>query len=285
MAVEMDITGTTGVVALLGWPVEHSLSPRMHNAAFAEMGEPLCYVALPVRPEDLEDAVSGIRAMGFKGFNLTVPHKEAVMPLLNKVAPEASFMGAVNTVVIDHLGRLTGHNTDGRGFLISLEEEGVEVKGKRVLIVGSGGAARAVSWSLCEAGAEVHIYDINPETSTRLVDDLAINYKNVFLLDTIEDEAVTSSMDIIINATPLGLKDGDPLPISIDHLHPGQTVVDLIYWVTPLLNEAASKGCATLNGLGMLLWQGVLASELWTGKKPPVDTMKSELARVLDGGR
>ena len=281
MGVEMDITGKTGVVALLGWPVEHSLSPRMHNAAFAEMGEPLCYVALPVRPEALEDAVLGIRAMGFRGFNLTVPHKEAVMPMLNKLSPEASFMGAVNTVVIDHLGRLTGHNTDGRGFLLSLEEEGIGVKDKRVLIVGSGGASRAVSWCLAEAGAEVHIYDIEPETSSRLVEDLAINFKNVFLLETIEDAAETGSMDIIINATPLGLKDNDPLPISAGHLHPGQTVVDLIYWATPLLKAAASKGCGTLNGLGMLLWQGVLASELWTGRRPPVDTMKRELVKSL----
>ena len=281
MGTEMDITGRTGVIALLGWPVEHSLSPGMHNAAFAEMGEDLCYVALPVRPEALEDAVLGIRARGFRGFNLTVPHKEAVMPMLNKLSPEASFMGAVNTVVIDHLGRLTGHNTDGRGFLLSLEEEGIGVKDKRVLIVGSGGASRAVSWTLCEAGAEVHIYDIDPETSSRLVEDLAINFKKVFLLETIEDSAVSSSMDIIINATPLGLKDNDPLPISTDPLHPGQTVVDLIYWATPLLKAAASKGCTTLNGLGMLLWQGVLASELWTGRRPPVDTMKRELVKSL----
>ena len=277
----MDITGKTGVIALLGWPVEHSFSPQMHNAAFAEMGEPLCYVALPVHPDFLLEAVEGLRALGFVGFNLTVPHKEAVMPMLNKLSPEASFMGAVNTVVIDHLGRLTGHNTDGRGFLLSLEEEGVEVKGKRVLIIGSGGASRAVSWTLCEAGAEVHIYDIEPETSSRLVEDLAINFKKVFLLETIEDSAVSSSMDIIINATPLGLKDNDPLPISTDPLHPGQTVVDLIYWATPLLKAAASKGCTTLNGLGMLLWQGVLASELWTGRRPPVDTMKRELVKSI----
>ncbi len=281
MGTEMDITGSTGVIALLGWPVEHSLSPGMHNAAFTEMGEPLCYVALPVRPEDLEDAVFGIRAMGFRGFNLTIPHKEAVLPLLNKVDPDASFIGAVNTVVIDHLGRLTGHNTDGRGFITSLEENGIEFKGKRVLIIGSGGASRAVSWCLAEAGAEVNIYDIEPETSSRLVADLAINYKNVFLLETIEDEAATSSMDIIINATPLGLKDNDPLPISTDPLHPGQTVVDLIYWATPLLKAAASKGCGTINGLGMLLWQGVLASELWTGRRPPVEIMREVLKRSL----
>ncbi len=281
MSVEMNITGTTGLLALLGWPVEHSLSPAMHNAAFSKMGENLCYIALPVRPEDLEDAVLGIRAMGFRGFNLTVPHKEAVMPMLNKVSPEASFIGAVNTVVIDHLGRLTGHNTDARGFLISLEETGIKVKDKRVLIVGSGGAARAVSWSLCEAGAEVSIHSRNPETSLRLIDDLAINYKNVGLVDTIEGSDVPGSMDIIINATPLGLKDDDLLPINTDALHSGLMVVDLIYRDTPLLKAAAIKGCTTLNGLGMLLWQGVLASELWTGKTPPLDTMKSELVKAL----
>ncbi len=281
MGTEMDITGKTGIIALLGWPVEHSLSPGMHNAAFAEMGEDLCYVALPVRPEFLEDAVFGIRAMGFRGFNLTVPHKEAIMPMLNRVTSEASFIGAVNTVVIDHLGRLTGHNTDGIGFKLSLEEADISVKEKRVLIIGSGGAARAVSWSLCESGAEVHIHSRNPETSSRLVDDLTINFKNVFSIETIEDAAVSGSMDIIVNATPLGLNSDDPLPLDPAILHSGQTVVDLIYRDTPLLKEAASKGCTTLNGMGMLLWQGVLASELWTGRKPPVDTMKRVLVKSL----
>ncbi len=281
MSVEMDITGKTGVIALLGWPVEHSFSPRMHNAAFAEMGEDLCYVALPVRPDFLIEAVEGLRALGFVGFNLTVPHKEAILPLLNKLSPEASFIGAVNTVVSDHLGRLTGHNTDGRGFKLSLEQEGIGVKDKRVLIIGSGGAARAVSWYLCEDGADVHIHSRNPETSSRLVADLAINFKNVTLLEGLEGEASAGTMDIVINATPLGLNSDDPLPLDPEKLHSGQMVVDLIYRDTPLLKAAASKGSGTLNGLGMLLWQGVLASELWTGRRPPVDTMKRELVKSL----
>jgi shikimate dehydrogenase len=253
----------------------------MHNAAFSEMGLDLCYIALPVRPDSLIEAVEGLRAMGFVGFNLTVPHKEAVMPVLNKLSPEASFIGAVNTVVSDHLGRLTGHNTDGRGYIHSLEEADVDVEGKRVLILGSGGAARAVSWYLCLSKAEVFIHARNPETSTRLVNDLLINYKNVSALESLDGEDSIESMDIIINATPLGLKETDPMPLDTAKLHSSQVASDLIYANTPFLKEAAGKGLKTVNGLGMLLWQGVLASELWTGQRPPVETMRKVLVPFL----
>jgi shikimate dehydrogenase len=273
-----EITGTTGVVAILGWPVEHSLSPRMHNAAFEEMGEDLCYVAFPVRPEDLREAIAGVRALGIRGLNLTVPHKEAVMALLDKVSPEASFIGAVNTVVAKGT-KLEGYNTDGRGFMLSLEEEEIKVKGRRVLVLGSGGAARAVSWYLCDAGAkEVQIHSRNPETSSRLVEDLSINFKNAILMEDIEGPG---AMDVIVNATPLGLEDKDSLPLDAGLLDASHDVVDLIYRETPLLKEASARGSRTLDGKGMLLWQGVLASELWTGRRPPVESMRRELLGSL----
>lgn len=274
----MNITGKTKVVALLGWPVEHSLSPDMHNSAWGRMGLDYCYVALPVRPEMLREALEGIRALGLAGANVTVPHKENVMPLLDKIDSEASFIGAVNTVTVSEHGKLTGYNTDGRGFMKSLDEAGIDVTGKRVLIVGTGGAARAISYYLSEKASELSLFDIDPEKAGRLAADLAINRKNVALVDSL---AGLQDMDMVVNATPLGLREADPLPFDVSVLGPGQTVVDLIYWETRLIREAAARGAGTLNGLGMLLWQGVLASELWTGRMPPHEVMREALLRGL----
>jgi shikimate dehydrogenase len=272
----MKISGTTKVVAILGYPVEHSLSPAMHNAAFESMGLDYCYVAFPVHPHALKEAVLGSRALGLAGLNVTVPHKEAIMPVLDRVESEASFMGAVNTVV--NKGRkLIGHNTDGRGFMRSLEEAGVELEGKRVLLVGAGGAARAVSWYVSERAAALSIFNRTPERAERLVSDLSINRKNVSRVETLD---AAGEMDVVINATSLGLREEDPLPFDVAALHEGQTVVDLIYRETKTLREASSRGCRVLNGLGMLLWQGMFAFELWTGQLPPAHVMRDAL---LDG--
>jgi shikimate dehydrogenase len=275
----MKISGTTNVVAILGYPVEHSLSPSMHNAAFERMGLDYCYVAFPVHPHALKEAVLGVRALGFAGLNVTVPHKEAIMPVLDRVESEASFMGAVNTVV-NRDGKLIGHNTDGRGFMRSLEEEGVEVEGKRVLLVGAGGAARAVSWYVSEKASELSIFNRTPERAERLVSDLSINRKNVSRVETL-DAVEVGEVDIIINATSLGLREEDPLPFDVAGLHEGQTVVDLIYLETKTLREASSRGCRVLGGLGMLLWQGMLAFELWTGHLPPGDIMRDALVKGM----
>jgi shikimate dehydrogenase len=273
----MKITARTRLVALLGYPVEHSLSPDMHNSAFERMGLDYCYLALPVRPDLLRHAVEGLRAMNFAGANVTVPHKEAVMPMLDRIESEASFIGAVNTVV-NRDGKLTGHNTDGRGFMKSLAEEGVEVKNMKIIIAGSGGAARAVSYYLSEKASEVRLFDIDRKKAARLAGDLSIDRKNVAHVDSMEG---LKDMDIVINATPVGLKESDPLPFEVSELGPGHTVVDLIYRETRLLRDASRMGARTLNGLGMLLWQGVLASELWTGRMPPHDVMREALLRGL----
>jgi shikimate dehydrogenase len=273
----MKLSAHTKVAAVLGWPVEHSLSPEMHNAAFAAMGMDAAYLAFAVHPGDLALAVAGIQGFGLMGVNVTVPHKEAIMPLLDEVHHEAAFIGAVNTVV-NHGGRLVGHNTDGRGFMRSLEEAGVDVAGKRVLVVGTGGAARAVSHYLCEESGAVCLWGRNAETSSRLAADLSINFKNIHLLERMDNLA---DMDVVVNATPLGLKDGDSLPFDVTSVRPGATVVDLIYRETPLLKAAAMRGCKTVHGLGMLLWQGVLAFELWTGEEPPVEVMREALMKGL----
>ena len=269
----MEISGKTRVVGLFGYPVEHSLSPAMHNAAFEHLGLDYRYVTFSVRPDLLNDAVKGIVAMNLRGVNVTVPHKEKVISLLDKVNEEASFLGAVNTILNDK-GTLTGFNTDGRGFMESLSEEGITVKGRKILILGAGGACRAVSYYLSESAANLQIFDVDHSKALKLVNDLSAIRPNITLRKQLTDLGET---EVLINATPLGLKEADPSPVDIALISGRLTVCDLIYRETPLLKAAARKGCKTLNGLGMLLHQGVLSFEIWTGVKPPVDLMRSAI--------
>lgn len=269
----MKIDAKTKVVALLGYPVGHSFSPTMHNAAFEQLGLNYRYVAFEVKPEMLREAVDGIRALGLAGVNVTVPHKENVMQYLDDVDPEASFIGAVNTVVNNN-GRLKGYNTDGRGFMRSLEEEGISVEGKKILIAGSGGAARAIGYYLSEKAAELSLFDVIREKADALAGALSKRGK-VRSIDSLE--GALSEVDVAINATPVGLKEDDPFPFDLSKVKPEQVVGDLIYRETPLLREAAKKGCRTFNGLGMLIWQGALAFELWTGEVPPYQIMRKAL--------
>jgi shikimate dehydrogenase len=207
------------------------------------------------------------------GVNVTVPHKEKVMPLLDEIDEEASFIGAVNTIV-NSGGKLIGHNADGRGFMQSLSENGIDTKDKDILIIGAGGAARSIGYYLCQDAGRLSVYGRSRERVEKLVDDLRRIRKSVSVLDDISD---IGRFQIIINATPLGLKENDALPFDTELLKGEQVVCDLIYWTTPLLAEAEKKGCIAIDGLGMLMWQGVSAFELWTGKRPPVDVMRNAL--------
>lgn len=274
----MTITGKTKVVGLFGYPVEHSLSPIMQNAAFNYQGLDYCYVAFLVHPELLKEAVNSIRALNLTGVNVTIPHKENVIPFLDQISEEASIIGAVNTIKNEN-GTLIGYNTDGKGFMKSLEEANIIVKNKNVLIIGCGGASRAIGYYLCTEASSVYLYDIDKEKVNSLKAHLNKLKGNVHILENISEQNkhIISSIDIIINATPLGLKTDDPLPIDINLLNKDHIVCDLIYKDTPLLKEALKKGCKTINGLGMLLWQGVFAYEIWTGIKPPVDIMRKAL--------
>lgn len=269
----MKISGRTKVVGLLGYPVEHSLSPAMHNAAFEHLGLDYCYVTFPVAPALLREAVNAVRALNLAGVNVTVPHKENVIPYLDDVNEEASFIGAVNTI-FNSSGVLKGYNTDGRGFMQSLSEAGISVGGKTVQIVGAGGACRAISYYLSSEAEVLKIYDIDRDKAARLVHDLGKIRSNVRHPESLGS---LEGVDILINATPLGLKETDPSPIDPSLIRPDMAVCDLIYKETSLLRSASKKGCKTLNGLGMLLHQGVLAFEIWTGVKPPVDIMRKAL--------
>lgn len=273
----MKLSGRTRVAGLFGYPIEHTLSPAMHNAAFDALGLDCCYVAFPVHPDYLKEAVMAIKALNLCGVNVTIPHKEKVIPFLDDIDQEASYIGAVNTIVnLD--GRLKGYNTDGRGFMQSLFECGISAEGKDVLIVGAGGASRAISYYLGKEAKKLYLYDIEKEKADRLVADLKKILDNIY---TINDVTGIDRSHILINATPLGLKDEDPLPFDTGLLRPEQIVCDLIYKKTRLIEEASKRGCVTLNGLGMLLWQGVFAFELWTGKSPPVDIMRDALYKSL----
>ncbi|GBE03724.1 MAG TPA: shikimate dehydrogenase [Nitrospirae bacterium] len=269
----MNVSGKTKITGIFGYPIEHTLSPLMHNTAFENLKLDHCYVPFLVKPDDLTSAVKSIRALNMLGVNITVPHKENVLPLLDKIDKEAAFIGAVNTITNEN-GILTGYNTDGRGFMSSLEEEGVSVEGKDVLIIGTGGACRAISYYLSEKASKLSIFDIDKQKAEKLANDLKEIRDNIHLLDSIEE---TGKPDIIINATPLGMKPDDPSPIDSALITSDMAVYDLVYKTTALLKEADSRGAKTINGSGMLLWQGVLAFKLWTGVMPPVDLMRRML--------
>ena len=276
----MNISGKTKVTGLFGWPVEHSFSPAMHNAAFDHLGLDYCYVTFPVRPDMLGDAVKGVRALNLGGINVTVPHKENVIQFLDEVSEEAAFIGAVNTVRNDN-GRLTGYNTDGRGFMQSMSEAGIDVAGKKIIIMGAGGASRAIGYYLCKKASALYLYDVDSKKADTLIQHLKSQATGCEVLaagtEQIRSGHFFSGVDIVINATPLGLKPEDPMPMDMALINNKHTVCDLIYKETPFLSKAAGIGCKTLNGLGMLLWQGVFAFEVWTGKRPPVEIMKNAL--------
>jgi shikimate dehydrogenase len=269
----MHISGRTKITGLFGYPVEHTLSPSMHNTAFESLGLDYCYLPFLVHPDFLEQAVGAVRALNMAGVNVTVPHKEAVVPLLDSVDAEAAFIGAVNTIV-NSGGKLKGFNTDGRGFMRSLSESGVTVENRKILVVGAGGASRAISYYLSEKAESLRLHDVAENRMDKLVSDLSKIRTNVSSHKKITDLGL---FDIIINATPLGLKTDDPFPFDVSALKPNHTVCDLIYKKTRLLEYALEKGCRTIDGLGMLLWQGVLAFELWTSAFPPVDVMRNAL--------
>lgn len=288
----IEINGQTQLLGIIGWPVEHSLSPTMHNAAFAALGLNWVYLPLSVPPGRVEAALRGLLALGFRGANVTVPHKEAVMPHLGCITEVAQAIGAVNTLVVGEDGRLTGDNTDGAGFLAALREAGFEPQGCRALVLGAGGAARAVVYALATAGAQVTVLNRTSSRAEALIQHLApavppSSLSSQLLHREILAEEATHA-DLLVNATPVGMwphGEGSPWPDDLplpSHL----TVFDLVYnpLETQLLRQARRVGARTIGGLGMLVHQGALAFELWTGRLPPLEVMRAACERVLTTG-
>jgi shikimate dehydrogenase len=282
----MKLTGKTAVYGIIGHPVKHSLSPLMQTAAFEALGIDAVYVPFDVDPENLGEAVNGLRALNVKGFNVTVPHKEGVIEHLDFVDEDAEFLGAVNTVKNED-GQLTGYNTDADGFLQSLIEEGIELEGKRVTMFGAGGAARAVGYAVLKGGAKF-LNVVNRNFSKgKVVGELLGKRGNVLVFPLKETTvaALLKDADIVINTTSVGMKPDAPPLFNYSLIPEGITVVDIIYnpAETPLLKAAKEKGCKTVNGLGMLIHQGAIAFKIWIGKKAPIEVMRKVLKEELYG--
>ena len=284
--------GATRLAGVIGRPVRHSLSPVIHNAAFRALDLDWVYLAFEVTPADLRDAVAGMRALRIDGLSVTMPHKTDMVGLVDELSPTAEALDAVNCVA-RRRGALVGHNTDGDGFIDALQrDEGVDVAGRRAVVVGAGGAARAVIRALGQAGAaEVVVVNRTADRGERAA-ALAGSVGR-----TGPAEMVTDA-DIVVNATPIGMgnvitPDGRPtveLPVDPDLIAKGQLVVDLIYepMVTPLLEEARARGAVTVNGLGMLIHQAAHAFRLWTAEDPPLEVMSAAVLAELShrsGGR
>ena len=276
----------TKLFALIGDPVERSLSPAMHNAAFRALRLDCTYVALRVPRAMLADAVAGVRAIGMAGLNVTHPHKVGVIGLLDELDESAEMMGAVNTVKNER-GKLIGFNTDGRGATLALEREVGKLCGRRVLLLGAGGAARAIAFSLVQAGARLTIANRTASKAKRLaaaIDRrLGVKVSRVNLEKRVLADAVKRA-DIVINATTTGMfpNVNDTL-VTASMMHRGLIVNDIVYEPvqTKLLREAKKAGARTVNGLGMLVHQGALAFGIWTGKRAPVKVMEAAAKREL----
>ena len=271
------ISGKTRLLALIGQPVSHSLSPAMHNAAFIEDGLDFVYVCLDVDPDLLPVAVKGARALKMSGFNVTMPHKRAMVPLVDELDEGARISGAVNTVVIED-SVLRGYNTDGGGMVMACNEAGIELSGRNVVLLGAGGTAAAIAVAFGEAGiGELHIVNRSVEHATQLRDKLSrtgMERLAVHPLDALEE--VVPHAEVVVNTTPLGMKEGDPIPVPSEYVREGTAFCDVVYrpgTETPLVRLARERGVPVVAGGRMLLYQGVLAQKLWTGREPNVKAM------------
>ncbi|MGM9925502.1 MAG: shikimate dehydrogenase [Bacillus sp. (in: firmicutes)] len=271
---------------VIGDPIAHSMSPDMHNDAFADQGLDASYHAFHVLSEHLEEAVKGMKALGIKGFNVTVPHKTAIMPFLDQVDPLAKAIGAVNTVKYQD-GKYIGYNTDGPGYVAGLKAElpGDLTKCK-TLVIGAGGAARGIYYSLVKEGVcEIDIANRTVAKAQRIIEENP--YGAVSKSLSIQDaEAGLRDYDLIINTTLIGMQPHvDEMPVRLDHLRPDTFVSDIIYnpLETKLLTEAKKKGASIQNGLPMFIHQGALAFHIWTGIQPDTGRMKAIVLRKLGG--
>jgi shikimate dehydrogenase len=292
------IDGATKLAGLIGWPLDHTLSPAMHNAAYEALGLDWVYVPLAIRDgADLTKVVAAIRALPFVGFNVTMPYKRLMLNVCDEVASQAQLAGAVNTVQVRD-GRLIGYNTDGRGFLECLEREADLVpEGRRAVILGAGGAAGAALVALVLArAAHVVVAARRIEQAEFLVERVSGHARGTEILavETNQDlRDLVETADLVVNATPLGMSEGDESPVDPSWLQPGQVVSDMIYSPTEtrLMRDALARGARPVGGLGMLVAQGAMSIEIWgdaEGTQAPRDVMRAaaeaEMAAVAGRG-
>ena len=264
---------TTRLTGILGWPVEHSLSPAMHNAAFAALGLNWTYLAFAVTPERVGEAVRGLAAAGCSGLNVTIPHKQAVLEACSAVSPAVESIGAANTLIPDGAGGFRADNTDAEGFLRALDESlDDDVAGQRVLLIGAGGAGRAVAHAVRSRGGYLLVANRTATKAAELGEPVAFEAEAI--------NAAAAEAALVVNASSLGMGAAEvPAELPLVGIGPGQVVNDLVYRPggTPWLAAAAARGARTVDGLGMLLHQGAAAFERWTGVDAPVDVMRAAL--------
>ena len=271
--IPVSIDAKTSLYCVLGNPVAHSLSPVMHNRAFARTGGNSAYVAF--RVEDPAGAAAGIRALGIRGASVTIPHKVAIMDHLDEIDDLARSIGAVNTVD-NRDGRLIGYNTDGMGAADALAEA-VDISGRRIALIGAGGAARAIGFTLAARGAEVLVFNRTRTNGEALAKDLSTRYAPLDQLDRYDCQ-------VVINTTSVGMApDTDAMPIRAEHLDPAMVVMDIVYnpRLTRLLETARGLGCQTMDGVAMFVNQGAAQFELWTGQTAPRAVMQDAVTEAL----
>jgi shikimate dehydrogenase len=282
----MKITGTTQITGVFGYPVEHSLSPVFQNAAFEFLKLDYVYVPIKVLPEHIGKAVEGLRALNLKGVNLTIPHKKTVLGYLDEVDGEAQTLGVVNTIVNKN-DRLKGYSTDGSGFVRSLKEHKSKFvpAGKTVFVIGAGGAAYAITGALVrERVSKIYISNRTEEKAVLLKKQLSekLGFGSIYIVPfgEINNERYWSETELIVNTTSVGMKEGDPMLINEKNLKRVRFVYDIVYnRKTEMVKTAEENGIPCIDGLSMLIYQGAVSFELWTGEKAPVDVMKQS---VLD---
>lgn len=283
-----EITGKTKILGIIGCPVSHSLSPLMQNAALQALGLDYVYVPFLVTDEGVAAAVNGLRHLGVEGFNVTIPHKTAIIPLLDRLDPAAAFIGAVNTVKREGT-TLIGYNTDGIGLIRSLQEDlGFSPTGTTVLVLGAGGAGRGAVAALCEAGvAAIIVANRSRDKGEALLADFRGKFADTkFILASLEladFEVYLRDSDLLVNTTSVGMNGTYFAGIDLSALKPGAMVYDMVYAPieTHLLAAARDKGIRYANGIGMLVAQGEAAFAIWTGQKPPAGVMKKRLLQTL----
>ena len=284
----MKISGRTKVCALIGDPVEHSLSPIIQNAAFRSLDLDYVYVVFNVKSGDLREAVYGVKALGICGLNVTMPHKTAIIPYLDELDETARKTGSVNTV-LNNNGRLIGYTTDGVGALNALKHAGVDPSGKRIVILGAGGASRSISFTLAEHASELVILNRTFSKAKALKDAIrkTLGERAKVRALPLSDENLSVELadaDILINATSVGMKPNEnETPVKQIYLRGDLVVFDLVYepLETRLLREAKSIGAKVVDGLSMLVHQGAASFEIWTGVKAPVDVMMEAALEVI----
>ncbi len=283
----INITGKTRVCGIIGDPIEHTLSPVMQNAAFREMGLDYIYLPFKVAEGNLSEAIDGLRALNMAGINVTIPHKVVVIPLLDDIDGLAGYIGAVNTIV-DQGGSLKGYNTDASGFYQALTANKIEVSKKKIVILGAGGASRAIAFILADKGAELTILNRSLDSAQTIAErvfqalrtEIKVGKLTVKNLEPVLDEA-----DILVNTTSLGMSpDLTETPVPARLLKKELVVFDIIYnpLKTRLIKEAEKEGARVLNGLEMLVRQGAAAFELWTGLKAPIEVMRKAARDAME---